>query len=523
MNEKAAKAQCQTPIPTRKRGWAPGSVTPNVYSAAKRRRMSLADEDSADFEGFASDFGSTSKVDVSDRFISARKERALPLQTTPRTQRIAKFFGLADDRVLNFTDGNSEKSSNSYLNRHRFNFHQLLRKPHVVPPTSAEAHLGSRKQFILALDGPGIPSDLFAYPISWSARNSIAVACGLDVYYQDLDTRKISHLFKLQQRQRNRLISIEWSPSKPNIIAAGTMSGEMQLWDADKTTKLGAWQEEGDADVGGLSWFESTLAVGLGDGAISLHDSRSPALIGRIETHKDKVHGLKWRHDGNYLASGDQAGVVQIWDARASKSLTVSNRWGSKMKHHSPIKALAWCPWKPDLLATGTMYPDGKVRIWNINNTIGTTPPTHIIPLNTSVTSLLWSPHCKELLSTHGMSWLPRGGPSESCPNLASTSTNTESSLMPGTTRRRNRDRERPVSVKTPLTNSLTVHSYPSLRRVVSVPAHTGPVGHSCLSPDGTMVFTICPAEEAMKMWRVWGVPEKAERRESVFDKCTIR
>ncbi|PIL25851.1 transporter [Ganoderma sinense ZZ0214-1] len=419
MSEKAANAQCQTPIPSRKRGWAPGSVTPNVYSAAKRRRMSLADEDSADFEGFASDFGSSSKVDVSDRFISARKERALPLQTTPRTQRIAKFFGLADDRVLNFTDGNSEKSSNSYLNRHRFNFHQLLRKPHVVPPTSAEAHLGSRKQFILALDGPGIPSDLFAYPISWSARNAIAVACGLDVYYQDLDTRKISHLFKLPQKQRGRLISIEWSLTKPNIIAAGTMNGEMQLWDADQTTQLGVWQEDGDADVGGLSWFESTLAIGLGDGAISLHDSRSPTRIGKIETHKDKVHGLKWRHDGNYLASGDQAGVVQIWDARASKSLTVSNRWGSKMKHHSPIKALAWCPWKPDLLATGTMYPDGKVRIWNINNTKGTAPPTHIIPLNTSVTSLLWSPHCKELLSTHGMSWLPRGGASESCPNLA--------------------------------------------------------------------------------------------------------
>ena len=114
------------------------------------------------------------------------------------------------------------------------------------------------------------------------------------------------------------------------------------------------------------------------------------------------------------------------------------------------------------------MYPDGKVRIWNINNTIGTTPPTHIIPLNTSVTSLLWSPHCKELLSTHGMSWLPRGGASESCPNLLAASSS-ESSLVPGTGRRRNRERERPVSVKTPLTNSLTVHAYPSLRRVVSV------------------------------------------------------
>ena len=95
-------------------------------------------------------------------------------------------------------------------------------------------------------------------------------------------------------------------------------------------------------------------------------------------------------------------------------------------------QALAWCPWKPELLATGTMYPDGKVRIWNINNTIGTAPPTHIIPLNTSVTSLLWSPHCKELLSTHGMSWLPRGGASDSCPNLASSSSAPSANALPG-------------------------------------------------------------------------------------------
>ncbi|TBU49169.1 hypothetical protein BD309DRAFT_852159, partial [Dichomitus squalens] len=128
-----------------------------------------------------------------------------------RTQRIAKLFGLADDRVLNFTDTNTnKKSNNSCLNRHCLNFHQLLKMPHVVPSISAEVSLGSRKQFILALDGPGIPSDLFAYLISWSARNAIAVACGFDVYYQELNPRKISHLFKPPQRQRGRLISIEW-------------------------------------------------------------------------------------------------------------------------------------------------------------------------------------------------------------------------------------------------------------------------------------------------------------------------
>ncbi|OSD00035.1 WD40 repeat-like protein [Trametes coccinea BRFM310] len=508
---------CSTPAPSRKRAWVPGSVT-NMYSAAKRRRMSFsaADEPDRNFEaGETAELEASGKVNVADRFISAPKDHALPLQTTPRTQRIAKIFGLADDRILKYTDTNVEPSTNTFLGRHRFNYYQLLKKPHQVPPTSAEAHLGARKQFVLALDGPGIPSDLFAYPISWSARNAIAVACGRDVYYQNLDTRAISHLFKLPH-SRGKLVTIEWARKDPGFLAAGTTNGDIQLWDTDTTTQVRRWQEEAFVDVGGMSWHDKILAVGLGDGVITLYDARSPELIGRIESHRDKVHGLQWRHDGNFLASSDQQGVVQIWDARASKSLSSEDRWRSKMKHGAPVKALAWCPWKPELLATGAMYPDGRIRVWNINNTPAAAPAPHIISLHTSVTSLLWSPHCKELLSTHGMSWQPRAGASESCPSLPAD-------VGPNSRARRLRERERPVSVKTGLTNSLTVHAFPSLRRVVSVPAHTGAVGHSCLSPDGTKVFTICPAEEAMKMWQVWGVAETGERRESVFDKCRIR
>lgn len=78
-----------------------------------------------------------------------------------------------------------------------------------------------------------------------------------------------------------------------------------------------------------------------------------------------------------------------------------------------------------------------------------------------------------------------------------------------------------PISL--PMTNSMTVHSYPSCKRLLSVTAHIGPVGHSCLSPDGTKLFTICPSEEAMKMWKVWAEREPEEKRVSVFDKCVIR
>ena len=51
-----------TPLPTRKRG--PNMMTPNLFSAAKRRRMSLADEDRDFEESLGRELGHTSKVDV---------------------------------------------------------------------------------------------------------------------------------------------------------------------------------------------------------------------------------------------------------------------------------------------------------------------------------------------------------------------------------------------------------------------------------------------------------------------------
>lgn len=59
----SSKSAPSTPLPTRKRG-APHMITPNLYTAAKRRRMSLADEDREFDEGVGAGFASGSKVDV---------------------------------------------------------------------------------------------------------------------------------------------------------------------------------------------------------------------------------------------------------------------------------------------------------------------------------------------------------------------------------------------------------------------------------------------------------------------------
>ncbi|KAI0791030.1 WD40 repeat-like protein [Abortiporus biennis] len=486
---------CRTP--RRKRTWTPGSVT-NAFSVKRRRVSSVSVDLTKEFR-LQVEKPTTPSSSNADRFIATNKPDFASLTVSPRTNRIARVFGIVEDRILNYADTNAIASSSRQpdkpLMHHRLNFLQLLSKNVQASPTSASSHLLKRQQFLLALDGPGVSSDLYSYPLSWSGNghNNIAVACRNDVYFQNLDTRDITHLCQLPMQ--GRLISIDWCLVDPQNIGIGSTIGSVHVWDAMVRKPVRRWVDDDLTGVGGMSWNENVVSVGFQQGPICLYDVRVKEEIGRITRHKSKVIGCRWNQDGKYLATSDRDGVVFVWDARANKVLSNGDRLGGKMKHHAPVKALAWCPWQTDLLATGSSYPDGKIRIFSIKSTSPIPQPVHVIPLHTATTSLQWSPHCKEILSTHGPSWSP---------NASLTTPN-------------------PLSIKTVLRNSLTVHTYPSLKRIVSVTAHGHAVGQSCLSPDGTMVFTISPVEEAMKMWKVWGVRAPVKKEKTLFDKFSIR
>lgn len=249
--------------------------------------------------------------------------------------------------MLKFGEAGTSAGDSSEYNHLRSNFSQLLTTASKVSPTSCVANLGSRKQFILALDGPGVPSDPFAYPLTWSRRNLIAVACGRDVYYQDLDSRVISHLCKITKNSHGRPTSVQWSDESPADIAVGTTLGCVQLWSSETKEVIHEWRDEGWDAVGGMDWRGSLLAVGLEGGAMEFYDSRDWHAANRLEMHKSKVHGVKWSPEGNYLASSDQQGVVYIWDVRAGKYLCESKRMGGRIKHGAPVKVRSMQLWLP--------------------------------------------------------------------------------------------------------------------------------------------------------------------------------
>ena len=280
-------------------------------------------------------------IQQADRFIPV-KPRNVPLNISPRTKRFARSFGLIDDRIFKFSDVptlTSQPQHDIYALL-RESASQLNKKPVTASSTSAVSHLGKMKQSVLSLDDPGIIDNQFSYPLSWSLTNCIAIACGRDVYYQNLDTRTISQLCRVQDPQAGSIHCIEWGGKTcPNIMAVGTTKGMVQLWDATRSpdSEIGGWSDC-SRSVGCISWCDHILAVGRHRGTLALYDTRARDAVKTIMGHKHKLRGVKWNHDGTFLASSDRTGLVYIWDARAGKFLLDDSSRRLKIKHKASVK-----------------------------------------------------------------------------------------------------------------------------------------------------------------------------------------
>ncbi|TFK48204.1 WD40 repeat-like protein [Heliocybe sulcata] len=469
------------------------SPLPSAECSAKRRRLSGIPAVSLPEEERGAVENVQRGTSLSDRFIAVRPDVAVPLNISPRTQRYVNFFGLKGENTLSFDKKPKERDATP-LRPLKSHPTEMSYTPVTIPATSAVSNLISQRQAVLALDGSGISQDLFAYSLTWSYKNVLAVACEEDIFCQDLNTRVVSKLGSVLQPY-GQYNMVEWADRhEENTLAAGTASGLVELWNLGRDRPIRRWWSPGW--VGAAAWNGHVVAVGSGTGAVTLYDARASDPVGRITAHFGKVHGLKWSTDWKYLATSDEDGHVNLWDYRKGHG-TFEGTPLAKMKHDAPVKALAWCPWNTDVLATGSTYPEGMIKIWSFKSLTGSAvphpEPSHTLAYDTSVTSLIWSPHCKELLSTHGYSW-----------KQPATST-----------------RGKPVPVVSPMSNSVTVFRYPSYSRLISTKSHANPIAMGVLSPDGTQIFTVCPKEENMKLWKIWS-PAPKEEKENIMQQQSI-
>ncbi|CEP08699.1 hypothetical protein [Parasitella parasitica] len=323
-----------------------------------------------------------------------------------------------------------------------------------APQAKLDTHTSSHvKRHILLtpekiLDAPYMDDDYYLNVLDWSKSNVVAVGLGKAVYLWNADNGTIQ---ALNYNYDDQVASVNWS-GDGTYLAVGTSSGDSQIWDVQSNTKLRSMTGQ-NCRIGVLSWDKHLVSSGGRDGSIFHHDVRmAKHTVRQLYGHADEVCGLRWRWDGQSLASGGNDNTVNIWDARSTEPAH------QKRQHTGAIKALAWCPWNRNVLATGGGRDDKKIHFWNTS----TGARLNTIHAGAQVTSLNWSQHYKEIVSTHG---LPH--------------------------------------------NQVTVWSYPTLNKIIDIPAHESRILHSALSPDGQVLATAA-ADENLKFWRIFEADGKA-------------
>jgi cell division cycle 20, cofactor of APC complex len=151
--------------------------------------------------------------------------------------------------------------------------------------------------------------------------------------------------------------------------------------------------------------------------------------------------------------SGGNDNIVNIWNGNGTVAHTLT-------AHTAAVKALAWCPWQPSLLATGGGAADHHIRFWNA----ATGACVNAIDAKSQVSSLLWSREHREIVSGHGFAQ-----------------------------------------------NQLCVWRYPTLTKAAELTGHTGRVLNMAMSPDGTTVVS-AGADETLRFWKCFASDAAAKK-----------
>ncbi|KAJ1964171.1 WD repeat-containing protein slp1 [Dipsacomyces acuminosporus] len=330
-----------------------------------------------------------------------------------------------------------------------------LRQIYSRPALKSTASTGAKRRILSTpervLDAPGLVDDYYLNLLDWSAGNLLAIGLDQNLYLWNASTGDVSSLCQLEGE--SYIASVNWT-TDGSYLAVGTSEGDVQIWDAESQCKIRCMSGH-QARVGVMSWERHILSSGCRDGSIWNHDVRvANHKVSELIAHSGEVCGLTWRSDGQLLASGGNDNLVNIWDARS----TVPKF--TKTQHTAAVKALAWSPWQLDILATGGGSYDRHVHFWNST----TTARLNSIDTGSQVTSIKWSSEYRELATSHGF------------PH-----------------------------------NHLAIWSYPSLSKIVDIPAHDTRVLHTAISPDGQTIATAA-SDESLKFWRIFEARGKVSK-----------
>lgn len=315
------------------------------------------------------------------------------------------------------------------------------------------------------LDAPDFLDDFYLNLIDWSSTNNLAVALNKDLYIWNSTTKDIYNLFSMEENSRDYISSVAWI-EKGNVLAVGNSKNIVELWDINKKVCLRQMKSH-SGRIGSLAWNRHMLSSGSRTGDIHSHDVRvAQHHTSTFKLHTQEVCGLKWSPDYRYLASGGNDNVVGIWDVNNVSS--TSEAMFTFREHSAAVKAIAWCPWQNNVIATGGGTSDKQIKIWNSNN--GTVHQS--VDANSQVSSILWSSAYREIISSHGYQQ-----------------------------------------------NQLSIWKYPEMNKVCDLLGHANRILGMAMSPDAESVVSI-GADETLRFWQCFQADENLKKSKEAANRA---
>lgn len=315
--------------------------------------------------------------------------------------------------------------------------------------------------------------------MDWSRSNILAVAIDDEVYFKKMSVKgskaqclgvseflsSSSSTTTTDNTNHKYITAVKWmnETSTSSTLAVATSHGQCLFYDVEKNVRFletstnTTTNTTATYQITSLAWNQTTITLGFGSGAIVNFDVRSSRQISDYTgMHRNSVCGLDWNTDKRFLASGDDNGdmsgsLVCIWDSLMPRSTPFKQI----RAHKTAVKAVAWSPWKSNLLATGGGKDDGCIKLWNVYNC----EPLSSIRTSSQISGLVWSKHKSELVSSHGYD-----------------------------------------------DNKLVLWKYPEMSRVQEFEGHLSRILGISLAPCGEIVASL-GADETIRVWKCFNRP----------------
>ncbi|OQR80130.1 cell division cycle protein 20-like [Tropilaelaps mercedesae] len=302
----------------------------------------------------------------------------------------------------------------------------------------------------------GIVDDFYLNLLDWSARNAVAVALGANLFMWNAQTGSIEHLIELSDQQ-DYISAVQFSQDG-FYLAVGLSSNAIELWDVEAQRLLRTLNGHTNR-VGSISWNSHICSSGARSGIIMHSDVRvAEHQQGSVHAHLEEICGLRWNPDGKYLASGGNDNQLHFWPQSVSGRPRPIHTFTD---HMAGIKAISWCPFQRNVVASGGGTADRTVRLWNI----ATGSMLSCTDTKSQVCGLLWNEEYRELVSAHGYS-------------------NYEVNLW----------------------------KYPNMSKIGELRGHTARILNIALSPDGSTVMT-ASGDETLRSWSLFPLGKGGKKR----------